>query len=160
MLAAVHASASARLAAALLALTLSGAARVVPPVAGPHRCACAAHGADHECACRVCASAARRAREGKLEELPPCHRDAARRAHSADEEARARRLALPGVLPTCGVPEGGLASPHATEPFSLPARPPLALAEWSVRLASSTRALPSAPRRPAVPPPRPGAARA
>lgn len=160
MLADLPASAPTRLAAALLALALSGAVRVVPPVTGPHRCACPGHGAGHECACPVCAAAARRAREGQLAELPPCHRAAAQKAQAEDEEARARRRALPGVLPTCGVPEGGLAAPHATEPFPLPARPPLALAEWSLRLEPSTRALPSVPRRPAVPPPRPAAARA
>lgn len=147
-------SVPARLAAAFLAIALSGAARVVPATGRPHRCACATHGADHECACLVCAAAARRARAGKLDELPPCHRGAARKALADEEEARTRRRALPGVLPACGVPEGGLASPRSAEPFAFPVRPPLALAEWSVRLDPLERALPSVTRRPAVPPPR------
>lgn len=146
------------LAALLLALSMSGVVRVVPPLIGPHRCACRAHGEGHECACPVCAAAARRAREGKLDELPPCHRGAAKRALAEEEEARARRRALPGVLPTCGTPEGDPAPPPAADPFPLPGRPAVALAEWSRPLELPSLAPRSAPRRPAVPPPRPAAA--
>lgn len=149
---------AASLAALLVALAMSGVVRVVPPLTGPHRCACRAHGEGHECACRVCAAAARRAREGKLDELPPCHRGAAKRALAEEEEARARRRALPGVLPTCGTPEGDPVPPPAADPFPLPGGPVVALAEWSRPLELPSSAPRCVPGRPAVPPPRRAAA--
>ncbi|ACL63870.1 conserved hypothetical protein [Anaeromyxobacter dehalogenans 2CP-1] len=153
---------AARVAAALLALALSGGVRLLPagPVSGPHRCSCRSHGEDHLCACAVCNAQARRARKAaRPEDLPPCHRDAARRA-AAQEEARARRAALPGLLPTCGDPEGGLAAPGALDPFAVPARPALALAEWRTTPAAPAATAPERAPRPAVPPPRPSAVRA
>ncbi|ABC80261.1 hypothetical protein [Anaeromyxobacter dehalogenans] len=162
MLAAAAGRPAARVAAALLALALSGGVRLLParPVSGPHRCSCRAHGEDHLCACAICNAQARRARKAaRPEDLPPCHRDAARRA-AAQEEERARRAALPGLLPTCGDPEGGLAAPGALDPFSVPARPALALAEWRTPCPTPAAVAPERAPRPAVPPPRPPAARA
>lgn len=153
---------AARLAAALLALALSGGARLLParPPSGPHRCTCRSHGDGHLCACAVCNAQARRARASRLEDLPPCHRDAARRSAAREEEARQRRAALPGILPACGEPEGGLAAPGALDAFAVPARPALALAEWSTSVPSPAAAAPDRAARPAVPPPRTPVARA
>src|SRR5512138_2539328 len=141
----------ARAAAIAVALATSGLARAVPPFpVGSHHCRCSAHGEDHVCACPVCAAAARRARLAHIEDLPPCHRAAARAALAASDAQRGRD---PCVLPTCGAPWESAASPQ-TEPFPVPAASALARAAWCAPLEWSAAAAPDVPSVPEVPPPR------
>jgi len=72
----------ARIAAALLGLSLSGVPRVVALQARPepHRCHCR-HRAGEECECALCRRAALLA-QASSEDAPPCHRAAAQKALS------------------------------------------------------------------------------
>ncbi len=142
----------ARAAAVLVMFTTSGVAHAGPDASvGPHRCTCSARGEDHVCACRVCDAAARRAREALAEDLPPCHRAAAREVLAAADVGTSR---VPSLLPTCGVPPWASAVAAAAEPFPLPATPLFALAEWSVCLDAHARAGPDLALVPETPPPR------
>jgi hypothetical protein len=155
MLLRVRMAAAARLAAVLVAATLTGAPRVLAlnaPMEG-HRCSCAAHGDDHHrCACAVCrkAALAARASDGNA---PPCHRAAARKALS---EARGRSgpSGTPCVEGTCGGPGQAPAAPGGPEPFSLPSHRPIARTERAERLPVAAAAASARPLEPETPPPR------
>ncbi len=113
-------AAVARLAAALVAVTLSGAPRVLAmhaPIAG-HRCSCKPHqGGHHECECAICRKAALAA-QASDEKLPPCHRAAAKKALSQGEPAGQR--SAPCVEGTCGGSGQPAMTPAGVEPFCIP----------------------------------------
>jgi hypothetical protein len=144
-----------RLAAALVALSLSGAPRAALALRPerPHRCQCAAHGEGHRCACRVCAEQARRARRSALEKVPPCHRALAERELAAEEE-RARAPSAPCLMPSCGSEAPPAATPPPAERFTLGEQAPLALADRSEPLPRARARAAELPAVPDVPPPR------
>ncbi len=152
MLRQTRTAAVARIAAALVAVTLSGAPRVLAihaPVEG-HRCSCKAHGGGHhDCECAICRKAALAA-QASSENAPPCHRAAARRAQSESPGSRH----VPCIEGTCGSGARPLITPAGIEPFCLPA-------QRVVILASGTEAQPVAADtvrdrslEPETPPPR------
>lgn len=124
MLAALRTSALCRVAAAALALALSGAPRAASALAPekPHRCQCR-HGAGERCTCPVCGKRAAQARRAGLADLPPCHRAAAEQALAAEEEHARRDREVPCIQGDCGA-ELPSAPPRAsTETFTLPEPP-------------------------------------
>jgi hypothetical protein len=154
MLIHVRVAAVARLAAALVAVTLSGAPRVLAmhaPVEG-HRCTCRAHaGEHHECECAICRNAALAA-QASDENAPPCHRAAARKALS--ERAPAGTRDVPCLEGTCG----GSGQPTMTlagvEPFCAPAAEAGALADHVESRPAQVGAAHERPLAPEAPPPR------
>ena len=93
---------AARLAAALVAVVLSGAPGVLAahaPVEG-HRCACRAHVGERECDCAICRKAWLSA-QASDESLPPCHRKAANGALARTRSASTRASTLTGPIPSC-----------------------------------------------------------
>ena len=95
----------ARVAAVLVAATLTGAPRVLAlnAPAETHRCSCRTHSGDHhECDCALCRRAAlsAQAADGAV---PPCHRAAARKELSRGEQAGSH--GAPCVEGRCGFPE-------------------------------------------------------
>jgi hypothetical protein len=144
----------ARIAAALVAVTLSGAPRVLAmnaPVEG-HRCSCKAHaGGHHECECAICRKAALSAHASDRN-VPPCHRAAARKALARDESAR--REGAPCIEGTCGTGGRPVVTIAGVEPFCPPPGDALAgLLAREERRQSSPRLLDRA-HDPETPPPR------
>src|SRR5690349_2476259 len=120
MLRQVPGFAVARLAAVLVAVTLTGTPRVLALHAPPerHRCSCAAHaGEHHECACARCRSAALTT-QASDESLPPCHRAAAEKALAHAKSDASRRA--PCVEGTCGSGARPTLTLAGVEPFCLP----------------------------------------
>jgi hypothetical protein len=112
----------ARLAAALTALALSGAPRVVAmraPVER-HRCSCPGHAGDHrECECASCKRAALAA-QASDSAAPPCHRAAAQKALSRSDEGAPGPHGAPCVEGTCGSERRQAMTIAGAEPFCLP----------------------------------------
>jgi hypothetical protein len=153
MLAQVGTAAVARVTAALVAVTLTGAPRVLAlsAPAERHRCSCPAHGDHHECECALCRKAALTV-QATDETLPPCHRAAAQKA-LGDTQSDASRGA-PGLEGTCGSGARPALTLAGVEPFCLPAGGAL-----RVPLPARPLELPAGPRReralePETPPPR------
>jgi hypothetical protein len=144
----------ARLAAALVAVTLSGAPRVLAmhaPVEG-HRCSCRAHGGEHhECECAICRKAALTA-QATDDKAPPCHRAAARKALS--ERAPTGSRNEPCVEGTCGGSSQPTVTPAGMEPFCLPAAKAIALADRTEPRPLLAGAARERPLEPETPPPR------
>ncbi|HEY6004211.1 MAG TPA: hypothetical protein VIV57_15145 [Anaeromyxobacter sp.] len=146
---------AARLAAALVAVTLTGAPRVLAlhaPVEG-HRCSCRAGPQGHrECECAICRKAAALSARASDERQPPCHRLAARKAPAGSGAGGSTDV--PCLERTCGG-EGPLATTVAgVEPFCLPAGRLPAMArspEARPVLAAVAR---ERPLEPETPPPR------
>jgi hypothetical protein len=141
MLAATRTAAASRLAAACVALALSGAPSLATALARPaaRACACASHSAKARC-------------------CPGCHGAAGRGTRAAkhhnDGERGCPKVACGSVQGSCGTPEARTASPRVNEDFTL---------TEAVALGSPARAEPLAPdaaspleaaRVPDVPPPR------
>jgi hypothetical protein len=147
-------AAVARIAAALVAVTLSGAPRALAihaPVEG-HRCTCKAHaGGHHECECAICRKAALRARASD-ESAPPCHRDAARRALSRSESSGSRDV--PCVEGTCGAGERPVTAAAGVEPFCIPAQRPAAIAGAPEAREIAAEPVHDRPLEPETPPPK------
>ena len=143
---------AAKLAATLVAVTLTGVPRVAAmhaPVKG-HVCTCSEHaGGHHQCTCVLCRRAALAAKASD-HRLLPCCRSAARKELAA-EEARDTPC-LPG---TCGDGAQPFVTAAGVEPFCLPPQPILTLA--LVEEARPQRADPARERalEPETPPPRP-----
>jgi hypothetical protein len=145
-----------RPAAVVVAIAMTGAlqwpALAAPPA--PHRCAChaRAHGGEHECECARCQAEARATKERDVENLPPCHRAAARKALAAESR---RAPAGPCLQGSCGVPEAPRAlALTIAEPFLLPRAVTLP-SPGVTRLAPREVAVPgTAADRPPTPPPR------
>jgi hypothetical protein len=146
-------AAVARFAAALVAVTLSGAPRVLAmhaPVEG-HRCSCRAHTGGHECECAICRKAALTA-QASDEKLPPCHRSAARKALSESEPVGQR--SAPCVEGTCGGSGQPTMTPAGVEPFCMPSARAVALADRTERRPGAAGPACERPLEPETPPPR------
>jgi len=143
MLDRLHRRLGARLAAAVLALALSGVGAVGGAAqAEPHRCGCASRGTVHDCDCPLCHAAARpgsgqarpsgvqAARQANRQATaagpatPPCHRRAASPGAPAQADATPhqapRAPAGPCLRGTCGGEATRLLPPPATERYLLP----------------------------------------
>ena len=120
MLAQVGTAAVARVTAALVAVTLTGAPRVLAlkAPAERHRCSCPAHGNHHECECALCRKAAL-AVDATDETLPPCHRAAAQKALAGARTDASR--GAPCLEGTCGSGARPALTLAGVEPFCLPA---------------------------------------
>lgn len=154
----VHRSVGGRIAAVLVAVTLSGAtARVLDAIHGPgegHRCLCAARlGEQHECDCTLCRTAALMARASDRSS-PPCHRAAAQRALLA-ERAPAGSRDAPSMQCICGDPTESTATADGLGPFCFPADQALALADRTEpALPAVANPAREGPVKPETPPPR------
>jgi hypothetical protein len=117
-------SSTSRLAAALLALSLSGATRAALALAPEreHRCQCASHGENHRCACKICNDRARRARRDELAKLPPCCRSKAAAQLAVEEERAQRESADPCAVPLCGGRDPDAPPSGSEDAFTLPPR--------------------------------------
>jgi hypothetical protein len=155
LLSAIRTAAACRLAAALVALSLSGAPQATLALRPerPHRCQCAAHGERHQCACRVCAEQARRARRNALEKVPPCHRALVER-ELAEQDERERAPSAPRFMPSCGRDAPAAAAPAPTDRFTVGDVAPLAVADRSELLPRARPRPSERPAAPDVPPPR------
>jgi hypothetical protein len=149
-----RAGCAARVAAAFVALALSGAPRVLAlhaPAEG-HRCSCKAQLHGHrECDCAICRKAALSARASD-ERLPSCHRAAARKASSPDGTRGSQDV--PCLERTCGGEGRPAMTVAGVEPFCV-------RAQGQPFLARSTEARPILAERPCeralrpeTPPPR------
>lgn len=120
MLPQVRVAAVTRFAAALVAVTLTGAPRVLAlhAPAERHRCSCPAHGGHHECECALCRKAALTA-QATDESLPPCHRAAAKKALAGARSDGSR--SAPCLEGTCGDGARPALTAAGVEPFCLPA---------------------------------------
>ena len=144
----------ARVAAILVAATLTGTPRVLAlyAPAETHRCSCKLHASDHhECECALCQRAALAARTADTK-APPCHRAAARNALSRSEQGRSRRE--PCVEGRCGFPGGPITRAAGVEPF-YPRAPGIpALMGRDETLPERVSALRRSTVEPETPPPR------
>lgn len=155
MLASLRTSALCRLAAAALALALSGAPRAAAAFAPekPHRCMCR-HGAGERCTCPVCGKRAREARRNALADLPPCHRAVAEQALAAEERHERHEREAPCIQGDCGSEQPAAPPRASVESFTLPDPPIVGRASPSgVRPAAATSDGAGAPA-PEPPPPR------
>lgn len=147
-----------RLAAAVLALALSGAPRLLSDFhargehRGARRCQCPRTGGAHECACPTCRRA-ELARVADVDKMPPCHRGLARH-ESAQEAGHKRGLSGPCLTGSCGTPEERISPPSGTDVFTLPA--PLRIASFEVgqRISTERFSRHEGSREPEIPPPR------
>lgn len=146
-------AAVARIAAALVAVTLTGAPRVLALHAPPeaHRCTCRAHGSE-ACECASCHQAALKA-EAMDERVPPCHRAAAQHALSAAGERSSR--GEPCVEGSCGSTSRPAVTIAAVEPFHRSVSPPLPLRVPERPLPGLLAPLLDRPLEPETPPPKP-----
>jgi hypothetical protein len=142
----------ARIAAALVAVVLSGAPRVLAlhAPAETHRCTCPAHGA-HACECVLCHQAALAAQAGDGA-LPPCHRAEATRALAASRDVRPR--SAPCIEGTCGSRTRPAVTAAEIEPFCLSSSQALAPSSPERRLPTSLESSPDRTVEPETPPPR------
>jgi hypothetical protein len=147
-------AAFARLAAALVAVTLTGAPRVLAlhAPAEKHRCACQAHaGGKHECECAQCHKAALTA-QASDGSLPPCHRAAAQKALATPDPGRSRGEAC--LEGTCGSGARPTLTLAGVEVFCLPASGALVLSLPEQPLPILAEPLPDRALEPETPPPK------
>jgi hypothetical protein len=158
MLSTAHTVAFARVAAVLVAATLTGAPRVLAmhaPVEG-HRCACRTHGAGRQhCECALCrkeSGSAHRSGEPAPEPgRPRCH-PAAQRANEPGE--RRPLQDAPCIEGTCGAVGHAATAPAGAEPFCLAAgKLPRLVERVEARAGAEERAR-ALPLEPETPPPR------
>jgi hypothetical protein len=145
--------APARLAAGLLAVSLTGAPQLAQALAdgSEHRCTCAAGRGEHRCECPICrarATHAKRPAEGKA----PCH-GAPAGALTPPAPAE-RRADLPCLTGACGAPDGPRAVVSGLEPFTLLADPATADLPPTAASSAAGGAVRAVPRAPDPPPPR------
>lgn len=153
MLLQVRLAAFARLAAALVAVTLTGAPRVAAmhAPAEKHRCTCQAHaGSHHECECALCHKAAL-TKQATDESLPPCHRTAAKKELAA---GAGRPRGAPCIEGTCGSTTRPTLTLAGVEIFCLPASGALVLAVPERRLPEVGEPLTERVLEPETPPPK------
>jgi hypothetical protein len=152
-------SAFGRLAAAAVALALSGAPQLIegPEQHVGHRCQCPTRNGVHDCDCPLCHQEAARLGKGAADDpsLPPCHRAMAARARAeAGEQARRQAATVPCLTSTCGASDSKLLPVPAAERFVAPATWALVIVE-EVGEVTAPHDLPSsALREPETPPPR------
>lgn len=148
-------AALARIAATLVAVTLSGTPRIVALSAPPerHRCTCGVHaGGDPACDCALCHKAALLSRASD-QSLPPCHRAAAHR-ELASGDAR-RPAGAPCVEGTCGSGARPTLTAAGVEAFCLPASAPLVVVVPERPVPTCAEPAPERTTEPETPPPRP-----
>lgn len=151
MLARARALPSSRLAAALVAVSLSGMPGVVTrAVATPGvECTCPSHRGkhthDHPCEC-----ASRHATGAPAQRAPPCHGSAGGQAGD-----RAPLSSSCARLAGCGAPLPDAAPPPSMDPFALPEAVPLAPAVTAETVASAIGRPRDVAVQPDTPPPRP-----
>jgi hypothetical protein len=152
-------SAISRLAAAAVALALSGLPQLVD---GPghhegHRCQCPVRNGVHDCDCPLCHQEAARLGKGTADDpsLPPCHRALAAKARAkASEKAQQQAATEPCLNSTCGTSDSKLLPVPAAERFMAPDGWEISVVEV-IGEVNSTQALPrSLLREPETPPPR------
>lgn len=155
-LAQLHTASVCRLAAVLLALSLSGASRAAASLAPEpeHRCQCASHGEKHRCACKICNERARRARRGEIDKAPPCHRAIVERQVAEEEEREQQEGTDPCLLPDCGGRDPAAPPRASVDAFTLPQPAGLHRPGRFEPLARLAPSGPEAPASPDVPPPR------
>lgn len=144
----------ARLAAALVAVTLTGAPRVLAmhAPAEQHRCMCQAHaGGHHDCECALCHKATLAA-QATDETLPPCHRTAARKELASAATGKSR--GEPCVEGTCGSGARPQLTLAGVEVFCLPASGALVLSVPERPLPVLVEPLPDRALEPETPPPK------
>jgi len=159
VLSVVHRLSVSRLAAALLALALSGAVRVAAAQdthEGTHRCSCPTTNGVHECACPRCRSAAAAPAPSpeELAKLPPCHR-ALFEAKAASRKVPAPKPDQDCASPLCSLPDGRLAAAPQTDTFLVPDPPRLVVTAWSEPLSAARPGCDAVQPSPEPPPPRP-----
>lgn len=153
MISLIGSSAVARASAALLAVALSGAPRVVAlhaPVEG-HHCECKS-GAAHHLECAACRRAALAARANDAK-LPECHRAAARKALGQREPAGAP--SAPCLERACGGSGQPALTAGGIEPYLLPAAKAPAFAPSTERTPAPSDGARERPLAPETPPPKP-----
>lgn len=158
MLGLAHGIAS-RLAAATVALALSGAPQLIEPPehARGHRCQCPVRNGHHDCDCPLCHAEA--ARIGKSSEvdpnLPACHRALAAKARAdADQSAKRRAASAPCLTSTCGSSDERLRSPSAADGFTIPPPWQLVVRMISADVPAARDLVLSALGEPETPPPK------
>jgi len=154
MLVRVRMAAAARVAAVLVAVTLSGAPRAVAMLAPveAHRCTCRAHGsAHHQCDCATCRRSALAAQEDHAK-APPCHRTAAHQALSRSAPAGSR--SAPCVEGTCGGADRPMTTSAGVEPFCLPTARLAVVADREEPRTPAFQAIRNRSLEPETPPPR------
>jgi hypothetical protein len=150
----IGSSAVGRAAAALLAVALSGAPRVVAlhaPAEG-HHCECKSNG-EHHLECAACRRAALAARSSDAK-LPECHRAAARRALAQRERAGGAPNA-PCLERACGGSGQPALTAGGIEPYLLPAAKAPAFAPCTERTPAPSDGARERPLVPETPPPKP-----
>jgi hypothetical protein len=158
MLGRIRLCAPARLAAGLLALSLTGAPQLAGALQEPseHRCTCAAGRGEHRCECPICrarATHARRAEEKAAK--PPCHGTLETGANEAVAPPPAgRRADLPCLTGACGAPDGPRAVVSGLHPFTLGAADAPADAAPTDAPAPEDGTTSAVPHAPDPPPPR------
>jgi hypothetical protein len=153
----------ARVAAVLVAATLSGAPRVLAmhaPVEG-HRCSCSAHGGRGraQCECALCRKASRAAHRPEAAAASAAHEQGRPRCHPPAEQKGERgeppaSQGAPCIEGTCGAIGHVMSTPAGVEPFCLTAVRPVPLAdraEARITVPEHGRVQPHAPE---TPPPR------
>lgn len=154
MLSQVRMAALARIAAALVAVALSGAPRVVALSAPPerHRCTCPVHaGGEHACDCALCHKAALASRASDPG-LPPCHRAAAQRELTADARNPASAPCIEG---TCGSGARPTQTLAGVEVFCLSPSGPAVVVVPERPVPTCAAPAPERATEPETPPPRP-----
>ncbi|HEY6002771.1 MAG TPA: hypothetical protein VIV57_07835 [Anaeromyxobacter sp.] len=144
----------ARVSAALLAVALSGAPRVLAlhaPLEG-HHCECKS-GGQHHLECAACRRAALAARSTDAK-LPECHRAAARKALAKGEPAGGAPNA-PCLERACGGSGQPALTAGGTEPYLLPAAKAPAFAPRTERTPAPSDGALERPLAPETPPPKP-----
>jgi hypothetical protein len=144
----------ARVAAAVLAVLLSGAPRVLQLEAPleRHRCVCR-HAAGERCSCGQCSRAAALAR-ARANAVARCHRAPAQ----GPRQERSPQRSAPCIEGACGGDRArALTSVAAIDPFALPTAPasPTTTPSRRVRLPPAASG-DADPPEPETPPPRPG----
>jgi hypothetical protein len=155
MLRTLRTSTLCRLAAAALALALSGAPRAAQALQPerPHRCQCR-HGVGEHCTCPVCGKRARQARRNAAQEAPPCHRAAAERALAAEEERARQDRDVPCLRGDCGGDEPAAPPRASAETFTLPDPPVIGRAGHAGVVPALATSEGAAAPAPEPPPPR------
>ena len=144
-----HRLAVSRVAAAMVALALSGAPRLALPgeTAPASRCCCPKQAVRHACPCAA-HRASRAAGSGGAQR--PCHGVAPEAARKGESGTG---LALTWFRPGCGTPEAAVARPSGIDAFTIPESLAVAPALVPERMPEPRRTPADLPVEPETPPP-------
>jgi hypothetical protein len=148
-----------RIAAAAVALALTGVPQLVEPQghSAGHRCHCPIRNGTHDCDCPLCHAEAARLGRAAADDpgLPPCHRALAVKARAEAGQAAQRRAAPgPCLTSSCGGSDSKLLPPPASERFTVPQVAELIGIEVAGEVASAQDVPLSVHRELEPPPPR------